>query len=64
MAFLEFIFEIFLQAVWEGVLRFVGACVRFVFTRENFQESFQNGSSPLIGLGVLFLVIFLFIWNK
>jgi hypothetical protein len=64
MALLEFLFEIFVQAVWEGVLRFVGACVRFVFTREDFQRSFQNNNCPLIGLGVVFLIIFLFFWNK
>lgn len=64
MALLEFIVEVFIQAFWEGVLRFVGACIRFIFSKDNFQESFRNDNSPLIGLGCLFLFIAVFFWFK
>lgn len=64
MVILEFILEFLIQIVWEGVLRFVGACVRFIFSKDNFQESLRNDSSPLIGLGCLFLFIAVFFWFK
>jgi hypothetical protein len=55
MAFFEFVAELFIRVVWEGLMNFIGACIRFLFVKKKFKELMEDRISPLIG--VVFVTI-------
>ncbi len=61
MPLTDFVGEIFVQLIWEGALRFVGACIRFIFTKESFAEALKNEKSSSIGFAFFLLVLTVFI---
>ena len=64
MSVVDFTGEAFVQIVWEGVLDFIGACVKFPFSRKRFREVIKDGANPLIGVAVVGMIIFLVIFLK
>jgi hypothetical protein len=59
IAFFEFVAELFIQIVWEGVLNFVGACIRFLFSKKKFKELLEDGMSAFTGVVFVVIVIVL-----
>ena len=57
MAFFEFVAELFIQLIFEGVLNFVGACIRFLFGKKKFKELLEDGKSPVTGVAAVFVII-------
>ncbi|NCU03087.1 MAG: hypothetical protein GXC73_03790 [Chitinophagaceae bacterium] len=57
IAFFEFVAELFIQIVWESVLNFTGACIRFPFSKKKFKQLLEDGMSPLTGIAAVVIII-------
>nr|WP_294908398.1 hypothetical protein [uncultured Lacibacter sp.] len=63
-AFFEFVAELFIQVVWEGVLNFIGACIRFPFSKKKFKQLLEDGMSPLTGIAAVVIIIVMILGLK
>lgn len=62
MALGDFLSEVFFGVLWEGLLNFVGTCVRFLFVRKPFSELLKEVEvNPFIALIFVIVVILLII---
>lgn len=62
MALGDFLSEVFIGVIWEGLLNFVGACLRFSFVRKPFNELLKEYDvNPFIALIFVFIVILLIV---
>jgi len=62
MALGDFLSEVFIGVLWEGLLNFVGTCVRFLFVRKPFSELLKEVEvNPFIALIFVIVVILLII---
>ena len=61
MALFDIVGDIFGQIIWEGAFRFVGACIRFVYTKESFAEVLKNEKSSSVGFVFFLLILIVFI---
>jgi hypothetical protein len=64
MAFFEFVAELFIRLIFEGVLNFVGAAIRFLFIRKNFREILNDGINPSVGLAGIGIIVLLVVLLK
>lgn len=54
-AFFEFLAGLFIQFVWKGCLNFIGASIRFPFSKKKFKQLLEDGMSPLTGIAAVFI---------
>ena len=61
----DFLGEVFVAVIWEQLLNFIGACIRFLFVRKTFAELLKDyESNPFIGLLLVLFVFFLIVFIK
>ena len=64
IAFFEFVAELLIQLVWEGVLNLIGACIRFPFSKKKFKQLLEDGMSPLTGIAAVVIIIVMILGLK
>ena len=65
MALGNFLGEVFVGIIWEQLLNFIGACIRFLFTRRMFRDLLKEYDfNPFIGLLFVCVVILLTVFIK
>ncbi len=62
MALGDFLGEVFVGILWQGVMNFIGACTRFLFVRKPFHDLLkENDLNPFVGTLVIIILLFIYL---